>query len=383
MTPAMRDQTPQKVVPVLLAELDSTRSKVARLMSHPGLTSLQSRLTRAFLVIGAALSLVGCTGSHGSAGAAGGSGASGTVTLLNVSYDPTRELWRDLNGAFSKSYDRPLEIKQSHGSSGGQARAVVDGLEADVVTLALWSDTNAIQKKGLIKEGWEDKFPNRSLPYTSTIVFVVRKGNPSGIKDWPDLAKSGIEVITPSPKTSGNGKLALLAAWGSVVTRGGTEEQAREYLKKLYQNVPVLDTGARGATTTFANKGIGDVHLTWENEAHLEVADSKGELELIYPPVSILAEPHVALVDTNVDRKGTREAAEAYLKFLYTDEGQAIIATHYYRPTNETILEANRSRFPVLELFPVTNIAKSWDEATERFFAEGGVFDSIYQAPGT
>lgn len=355
-------------------------------MPRPGQVSLRSPLPFALAALGFALSIMGCTGSQGTAGAAGGSASgkgSSPVTLLNVSYDPTRELWRDLNGEFTKSYGQPIDIKQSHGSSGGQARAVVDGLEADVVTLALWSDTNAIHKKGLIKEGWEDKFPNRSLPYTSTIVFVVRKGNPSGIKDWPDLAKAGIEVITPSPKTSGNGKLALLAAWGSVVTRGGTEDQAREYLKKLYQNVPVLDTGARGATTTFANKGIGDVHLTWENEAHLEVADSKGELELIYPPVSILAEPHVAIVDTNVDRKGTREAAESYLKFLYTDEGQAVIAKHFYRPSNEAVLEANRARFPVLDLFPVTKVAKDWNEASEKFFAEGGVFDAIYQAPGS
>ena len=335
------------------------------------------------LFAGTLAAWTGCTQTAATSGGKEVGSSKGTIQLLNVSYDPTRELWRDLNGAFSKSYGSPIEIKQSHGGSGAQARAVVDGLEADVVTLAIWPDTNAIHKKNLIKVGWEEKLPNRSLPYTSTIVFVVRKGNPSQIKDWSDLIKPGIEVITPNPKTSGNGKLSLLSAWGSVVLRGGSEDDAKEFLTRLYKNVPILDTGARGATTTFANKGIGDVHLTWENEARLEVQESKGELELVYPPISFLAEPHVAVVDSNVDRKGTREAAEAYLKFLYTEEGQAIVARHFYRPSNEKVLEANRDLFPALELFPVTKIAKDWDEATEKFFGEGGVFDSIYQPSGS
>src|SRR5690242_7127098 len=243
---------------------------------------------------------------------AAGTTRAATLEMLNVSYDPTRELWRDVNAAFVPKYAAQtgitLEIKQSHGGSTAQARAVIDGLDADVVTLALWSDTDAIRKRGLINEGWDEKFPHRSLPYFSTIVFVVRKGNPKGIKDWPDLVKSDISIITPNPKTSGNGKLSFLAAWGSVVARGGSEDDARKFITEIYRHTPVLETGARGATTTFAQKGIGDVHLTWENEAHLEVRESQGELELIYPPASIRAEPHVAVVDGNVDRKGTRQA---------------------------------------------------------------------------
>jgi sulfate/thiosulfate-binding protein len=259
-------------------------------------------------------------------------GLKGTpVELLNVSYDPTRELWEDVNVQFTAQYEkdagRKLTIKQSHGGSTAQARSVIDGLDADVVTLALWSDTDLIRKKGLIKENWDEQFPNKSLPYFSTIVFVVRKGNPQGIKDWPDLVKPGVQIITPNPKTSGNGKLSFLAAWGSVLSRGGSEAAAQKFIAELYQHAPILDTGARGATTTFAQKGIGDVHLTWENEAHLEVRESQGDLELVYPPVSIRAEPHVAVVDANVDRKGTRPVAEAYLKYLYTDAAQETIQT--------------------------------------------------------
>jgi len=269
-----------------------------------------------------------------------------------------------------------VKIKQSHGGSSSQARSVIDGLEADVVSLALWQDTDQLRKKGLIKDGWEERFPNRSLPYTSTIVFVVRNGNPKGIKDWPDLVKPGIEIITPDPKTSGNGKLAFLSAWGSVIAGGGTEEQAKEFVTQLYKQVPVLDAGARGATVTFAQKGLGDVHLTWENEAHLEVKENS-DLEIVYPGVSILAEPHVAIVDSNVDRKKNREAAEAYLKFLYTPEGQEIIAKHYYRPTNADVIAKHRDRFKELKLFPITDIAKNWEDAQTKFFAEGAIFDSI------
>lgn len=330
--------------------------------------------------------LIGCGSQSAKPSGQTGDAAKGgqSFELLNVSYDPTRELWKEFNTAFAAHYQKEtgnkVKIKQSHGGSGSQARSVIDGLDADVVSLALWSDTDQIRKQGLIKDGWEKSFPNRSLPYTSTIVFVVRKGNPKKVKDWSDLTKSDIEIITPNPKTSGNGKLAFLAAWGSVVLNGGTEEQAKAYVTELYKRTPTLEAGARGATTTFAQKGLGDVHLTWENEAHLEVAESKGELEILYPTLSILAEPHVAIVDANVDRKKTREAAEAYLNYLYTPVGQEIIAKNYYRPSNAELLAKHRDRFPELKLFAITEIAKDWDDAQGKFFAEGALFDSIYQS---
>ncbi|HEY5311703.1 MAG TPA: sulfate ABC transporter substrate-binding protein [Pirellulales bacterium] len=302
------------------------------------------------------------------------------LELLNVSYDPTRELWRAINARFTAKYERetghPLTIKQSHAGSGSQARAVIDGIDADVVTLALWSDMHAIELAGLISPGWEDRLPNRSLPYVSTIVFVVRKGNPKQIKDWSDLVRPGVEIITPSPKTSGNGKLAFLAAWGSVIARGGSQDEALRLVTQIYKQTPVLDSAARAATTTFAQKRIGDVHLTWENEAHLEVQESGGELEIVVPPVSILAEPPVAVVDVNAEHKGTSAAARQYLEYLYTDEGQEIIAQHYYRPINAVVLA--RHAFPRLELFTIEKVATNWQEATERFFGEGGVFDQIY-----
>ena len=305
------------------------------------------------------------------------------ITLLNVSYDPTRELWRDINEHFAPLYEKQtgnkVSIKQSHGGSSTQARSVIDGLEADVVTLASFLDTDAISQRGLIKKGWVDKLPNRSLPYTSTVVFVVRKGNPKKIKDWPDLVKPGIKIVTPNPKTSGNGYMSFFSAWGSVVLRGGTREQAIAYVTKLYKQVPVLDSGARGATTTFVQKGIGDVHLAWENEAHLEVQEAKGRLELIYPPISIRAEPHVAVVDANVDRHKSRQAAEAYLKYLYTAEAQEIIARHFYRPTNQAILAKHAASFPNIRRFAVTEIAKSFPDAHKQLVGEGGVFDTIYK----
>jgi sulfate transport system substrate-binding protein len=315
-------------------------------------------------------------------GATGCSRPENEVELLHVSYDPTRELWQDLNQVFVRDYQKQtgkeLVIKQSHGGSGSQARAVIDGLPADVVSLALWSDTDALRKKGLLAEKWDVRLPYRALPYFSTIVFVVRKGNPRSIHDWPDLVREGVGVITPNPKTSGNGKLSLLAAWGAVRSRGGGEADAEEYVRNLYRNVLVLDTAARGATVTFAQRCLGDVHLTWENEAHLEVLESKGDLEVVYPPVSIKAEPHVAWVDTNVERKGTREAAEAYLRFVYTRAAQDIIAKHYYRPIDAEVLAQHRDKFPAIELFPVTSFVRDWNEAQERFFAEKGVFDRIY-----
>ena len=306
------------------------------------------------------------------------------VELLNVSYDPTRELWRDINASFIPEYAKKtgttLEIKQSHGGSGTQARAVVDGLEADVVSLALWPDTDAIRKAGQIEAGWDQRLANKSVPYTSTIVFVVRKGNPKSIKDWPDIVKPGFEIVTPNPKTSGNGKLSFLAAWGSVTQRGGSDADALAFVKQLYEHVPVLDLGARGSTTTFVQKKIGDVHLSWENEARLEVQEAAGEVEIVYPPISFLAEPPVTWVDANVKRKHTEAAAKAYLEFLYTHEGQVIIAKNFYRPIDPEVRARYASEFPDIKLFPVTAIAKSWDDAYDRFFNDGKLFDSFYKA---
>jgi sulfate/thiosulfate-binding protein len=308
------------------------------------------------------------------------------VTLLNASYDPTRELWRSLNEAFTSDYEsntgQRLTIRQSHGGSSAQARAVIDGLPADVVTLALWSDTDAIRQAGLIAAGWEDRLPNHSLPYYSTIVFVVRRGNPRAIRDWPDLVRDGVRVITPNPKTSGNGKLAFLAAWGAFTFRARSPADAEAFVTRLYRQVPVLDTGARGATTTFAQNGIGDVQLTWENEAILEVHESGGALEIVYPPISIRAEPFVAVVDAVVDRKGTREAAEAYLRFLDTEPAQEIIARHGLRPVNDAVANRHADLLPPLDLFPVTAVARDWADAQRRYFADGGVFDRIYQPTG-
>ena len=326
------------------------------------------------------LASVGACG--GSEGRGGGGSAVTEIELLNVSYDPTRELWRDLNERFIARYEQEagvhVTIDQSHGGSSTQARSVIDGLEADVVTLASIIDVDAIERSGLIADGWVDELPDGSLPYYSTIVFVVRKGNPKAVRDWPDLVKPGVETITPNPKTSGNGYLSFFAAWGSVLLRGGSREEATEYVTQLYRQVPVLDSGARGASTTFVQKRIGDVHLAWENEAHLEVAEANGELEIVYPPISIRAEPHVAVVDGNVDRRGTREAAEAYLRFAYTDEAQEVIARHFYRPGNQEVLQRHAATFPDLQLFAVTEIAESFQAAHREFIAGGGVFDRIY-----
>jgi sulfate/thiosulfate transport system substrate-binding protein len=303
-------------------------------------------------------------------------------TLLNVSYDPTRELFQDLNQQFTALYAKQtgtkLTIKQSHGGSTRQAQAVIDGLPGDVVTLALRSDVDTLRKRGLIAEGWARRLPNDSEPYTSTIVFVVRKGNPRGVKDWPDLVRPGVSVITPNPKTSGNGKLSVLAAWGSVVYRGGSDAQALQYLKQLYDHVPVLNTGARDATNTFTQEKLGDVHLTWENEALLETEEYRGELEIVYPPVSIRAEPSVAWVDANVARHKTEPYAKAYLEFLYSDQAQEIIAQHGYRPINPEVLKRHRAQLPHMDLFAVTVVAKDWDEAQQKFFADNGVFDVIH-----
>lgn len=334
-------------------------------------------------VLLSALLVTACSAS--SANTSGDSRTEGarSIELLNVSYDATRELWRDINANFISSYKKQtgnnVSIKQSHAGSSTQARAVIDGLEADVVTIASVIDADAIRQKGLIKNGWIDRLPQRSLPYYSTIVFVVRKGNPKGIKDWTDLVKPGIQIITPNPKTSGNGYLSFFSAWGSVVLRGGSREDAINFITKLYKQVPVLDSGARAATTTFVQRGIGDVHLAWENEAHFEVREAKGELELVYPPISIRAEPHVTVVDANVDRRNTRAAAEAYLNYLYTDDAQDTIAKHYYRPSNEVFLKKHAATFPEMRLFNITEIAKDYFDAHKQFIAEGGVFDSIYK----
>jgi sulfate/thiosulfate transport system substrate-binding protein len=309
--------------------------------------------------------------------------AADSLELLNVSYDPTRELWRDINSAFVPVYAREkgvtLSIKQSHGGSSSQARAVIDGLDADVVTLASYIDTDAIARRGLITGDWVKRLPGNSLPYYSTIVFVVRKGNPKAIKDWPDLVKPGVAIITPNPKTSGNGYLSFFSAWGSVVLRGGSRQDALAFVTKLYQQVPVLDSGARGASTTFAQREIGDVHLAWENEARLEVEEAKGELALVYPPISIRAEPPVAVVDANVDRKKTRAAAEAYLSFLYTDAAQEIIARHFYRPASAAVLKKNAALFPEIRLFSIREIAADWPAAHKEFIGDDGVFDALYK----
>jgi sulfate/thiosulfate-binding protein len=306
-----------------------------------------------------------------------------STELLNVSCDPTRELWRDVNAKFIERYEEErgvrLTIKMSHGGSANQARAVIDGLEADVITLGLWSDTSAVHRRGLIDDNWSTRLPNNALPYYSTIVFVVRAGNPKDVRDWTDLLKPGVEVITPNPKTSGNGKLSFLAAWGSELRRTGSEEQALAFVTSLYRDhVKILDSGARGATITFAQRKLGDVHLTWENEANYEVQEARGELEIIYPSVSIRAEPPVAVVDANARRKGTKPAADAYVKFLYTDEAQDIIATHRYRPSDPKALSRHRDKFPDIPLVPIAEIAPGWDAANDRFFTEGAVFDQIY-----
>lgn len=315
----------------------------------------------------------------------GASGASADVTLLNVSYDPTRELYHDFNVAFAKHWKEKtgetLVVNQSHGGSGKQARAVIDGLEADVVTLALAFDVDAVAENGLIASGWQKRLPNNSAPYTSTVVFLVRKGNPKGIRDWDDLLKPGVSVITPNPKTSGGARWSYLAAWGFAKERkGGSDESAREFVTQIYRRVPVLDSGARGATTTFVKRGIGDVLLAWESEALLAVDElGKDELEIVVPSVSILAEPPVALVDAVVDRKGTRPVAQAYLEYLYSPEGQEIAAKHHYRPRNEAAAKAYAASFKKTTLFTVDDAFGGWAIAQKTHFADGGVFDQIYR----
>ena len=306
------------------------------------------------------------------------------IELLNVSYDPTRELYARINPVFVARYEKEVGkrvlIKQSHGGSSKQARSVIAGEQAaDVVTLGLPSDVESLHKHGLVADGWSQRLPNNAQPYHSTIVFVVRRGNPLSIHDWPDLIKPGVEVITPDPKTSGNGKLSALAGWGATLARGGTEADAKAYLKALYEHAPFLEAGARAAAVAFAVEKLGNVHLAWENEALREVAEAKGELEIVYPPVSILAEPAVAWVDTNVAKHGLRSAAEAYLAYLFTDEAQEIIAQSGYRPFNRKVLDRYGDRFPPLNLLPITAIAESWEDAQQKFFAENGIIETVYK----
>ncbi len=308
-----------------------------------------------------------------------------SLTLLNVSYDPTRELYQEVNSAFAKLWEsqtgQKLTLRQSHGGSGKQARSVIDGLEADVVTLALASDIDAIAERGLIARDWQARLPDNSSPYFSTIVFLVRKGNPKNIRDWEDLVKDDIKVITPNPKTSGGARWNYLAAWGYAERKaGGGRNAARDYVQKLYRNVPVLDTGARGATITFVQRNIGDVFLSWENEAFLAINElGKDKFEIVVPSVSILAEPPVAVVDKVVDKRGSRKAAEAYLNFLYSKEGQQIAAKHYYRPRNAEVAAQHADIFPKVSLFTVDEQFGGWAKAQPEHFGEGGTFDRIYK----
>ncbi|TVQ36612.1 MAG: sulfate ABC transporter substrate-binding protein [Wenzhouxiangella sp.] len=343
-------------------------------------TNLSKRPLAAFL--GAVcLMLVGC-----------GSGTDADVTLLNVSYDPTREFYLDINPRFAEHWQQQhgqrILVRQSHGGSGSQARAVIDGLEADVVTLALGFDIDAIhQRSGLVRADWNEQLPDNSAPYTSTIVFLVRKGNPLNIQDWDDLIRPGVQVITPNPKTSGGARWNYLAAWGYALLNApddlddeGREAYAREFTRQVYANVPILDRAARAATNTFVQRRLGDVFLSWENEALLAIRElGPDEVEVVMPSVSVLAEPSVAVVDGIVDRRGTRDVAEAYLRFLYTDEAQQLAARHYFRPRNQVVLDAFSEQFPPIDLFSVEELLGSWAEIQRIHFDDGGVFDSFYR----
>lgn len=347
---------------------------------------LQNRLTRTALAVAAvllgALALAGC-GARQSSGEIVAADAA-QVTILNVSYDPTRELYADYNAAFAKYWaaksGQKVVVNQSHGGSSKQARSVIDGLAADVVTLGLAGDVDGIATRGrLLPLNWQSRLPNNSAPYTSTIVFLVRKGNPKNIHDWPDLIKPGVAVITPNPKTSGGARWNYVAAWGWARQQpGGSDESAKAFIHKLYKNVPVFDTGARGATTTFVQRGIGDVLLGWENEAHLAVKEvGADKIEIIMPSVSILAEPAVAVVDKVVLRRGTREVAQAYLEHLYSPEGQEIIARNYYRPRDPTVAAKYASDYPPLKLLTIADFG-GWSKVQKEHFADGGIFDQIY-----
>jgi sulfate transport system substrate-binding protein len=349
--------------------------------------SIFIRFTVFLIALAAAGLSSGCGRANTGDSSHTGDPRSAEVALLNVSYDPTRELYRDYNEAFARHWaaqtgGQKVSVKQSHGGSGGQARAVIDGLEADVVTLALAYDIDAIAKSGLIQEGWTSRLPQNSAPYTSTIVFLVRKGNPKAIKDWSDLVKPGIQVITPNPKTSGGARWNYLAAWQSAKSNAaGDDSRAREFVTALFKNVPVLDSGARGSTTTFMERGIGDVLLTWENEAYLALAEAKDKVDIVTPSSSILAEPSVALVDQVVGRRGTRDVALAYLEYLYSAEGQEIAARHHYRPRDGQVAAKYAGTFAPVKLFTIDEAFGGWQNAQKTHFADGGVFDQIYR-PG-
>ncbi len=317
------------------------------------------------------------------AGAALGASAQAPLTLLNVSYDPTRELYAEFNLAFAKHWKaqtgQDVFIKQSHGGSGKQARSVIDGLDADVVTLALAGDVNALHKNGqLIPADWQKRLAHNSAPYTSTIVLVVRQGNPKGIKDWDDLVKPGVSVITPNPKTSGGARWNYLAAWEFAKRKLGSEAKAKDFVQALYKNVPVLDTGARGSSITFAQRGQGDVFISWENEAHLLEKEFGNKVDIVYPSLSILAEPPVSVVDKNVDRKGTRAVAQAYLDYLYTDVGQDIAGKNFYRPVSVKAQAKYASKLPQIKLFTIEQAFGGWAQADKEHFADGASFDQIY-----
>ncbi len=335
-------------------------------------------LRRAFAAV--ALTALGAT-----ALIAAGSAHAKDITLLNVSYDPTRELYVDFNKAFSAYWQKKtgdtVSVKQSHGGSGKQARSVIDGIDADVVTLALAYDIDEIAERAkVLPAGWQKRLAHNSTPYTSTYIFLVRKGNPKAIKDWGDLVKPGVSVITANPKTSGGARWGYLAAYGYALKQpGGNEAKAKDYIAKLFANVPVLDSGARGSTVTFAERGIGDVLLAWENEAWLSLKEfGADKFDIVYPPVSILAEPPVAVVDKVVDKKGTRAVAQAYLDYLYTPEGQDIAARNFYRPTDAKVAAAYAKQFPAIKLFTIADTFGGWTQAQKTHFADGGVFDQIY-----
>jgi sulfate/thiosulfate transport system substrate-binding protein len=336
------------------------------------------KLSRTFILVAALVAAL----------AASAAAQNNNVTLLNVSYDPTRELYQDINVAFARAWQaktgQAVTINQSHGGSGKQGRAVIDGLQADVVTLALAYDVDALSRIGkLIPADWQKRLPNNSTPYTSTIVLLARKGNPKHIRDWDDLARPGISVVTPNPKTSGGARWNYLAAWGYAKRKYGGDDKAQEFVAKLYKNVPVLDSGARGATTTFVQRGIGDVLIAWENEALLATEKlGKDQFEIVIPSVSILAEPPVSVVDKVVDKRGTRKVAQAYLEFLYSPEGQDIGARHYYRPQAADVLAKYSKTFPKVTLFTIDEVFGGWTKAQKAHFDDGGIFDRIYE-PGS
>lgn len=350
---------------------------------------MKLRIKKMVALVGLLAVLTACAAGNEPGGQQEGSNGSAngnpkSVEILNVSYDPTRELYEHFNKAFSAHWEQEtgqkVTISQSHGGSGKQGRSVIDGLEADVVTLALAYDIDEIQAAGLIGEGWQQKLEDNSAPYTSTIVFLVNKGNPKNIQDWDDLIKPDVSVITPNPKTSGGARWNYLAAYGFALKQNdGNEEKAREFIGQLFKNVPVLDSGARGSTNTFVQQGIGDVLIAWENEAFLSI-DEFGEdkFEIVVPSISILAEPPVAIVDKVADKRGTREVAEAYLNYLYTEEGQTIAAEHYYRPRLEEVAKKFEDQFPQIELLTVDDDFGGWQNAQSTHFSDGGVFDQIY-----